>query len=121
MMVAGFGFRAAATGDSLLAALAAATDRPVDAVAAPADKCGSDVFMAFARGLNVPVISVAAIDMRQAQTLTQSELVLKKRGTGSVAEAVALAAAGTGAELTGPRAVSPDRMATCAIAVGEKT
>ncbi|HRO16470.1 MAG TPA: hypothetical protein PLL33_15800, partial [Paracoccus sp. (in: a-proteobacteria)] len=37
-------------------------------------------------------------------------------GTGSVAEAVALAAAGPGARITTRRVVSPDRSATCAIA-----
>lgn len=121
MIVAGFGFRAAATGDSLAGALRAATNSPVDAVAAPVDKCGSDVFVAFARELGVPLVSVTADDMQRAETLTKSQLVMKKRGTGSVAEAVALAAAGNGAELTGPRVVSGDRMATCAIAVGEKT
>ncbi|MHA6346914.1 cobalamin biosynthesis protein, partial [Roseivivax sp. CAU 1761] len=40
--------------------------------------------------------------------------------TGSVAEAAALAAAGPGARLLGPRAVSPDGCATCALAQGKE-
>jgi len=41
------------------------------------------------------------------------------RGCGSVAEAVALAAAGAGGRLLVTRHMSPDRTATCAIAQGE--
>ncbi|HMO06737.1 MAG TPA: hypothetical protein PKD10_03685, partial [Paracoccaceae bacterium] len=39
-------------------------------------------------------------------------------GDDSLAEAAALAAAGPGARLHGPRAVSPCRRATCALAEG---
>jgi cobalt-precorrin 5A hydrolase len=43
---------------------------------------------------------------------------LAARGVGSVAEAVALAAAGPGARIVVARVISSDRMATCAIAQG---
>ncbi len=48
--------------------------------------------------------------------LTRSERVAERFGTGSVAEAAALAAAGPGARLVAPRVVSTDGMATAAIA-----
>ena len=50
--------------------------------------------------------------------LTQSAKVAERFGTGSVAEAAALAAAGPGAQLLGPRVVSGDGLATAAIAIG---
>ena len=50
--------------------------------------------------------------------MTQSDKVAEHFGTGSVAEAAALAAAGAGARLLGPRAVSADATAVAAIAEG---
>jgi cobalt-precorrin 5A hydrolase len=52
-------------------------------------------------------------------TPTQSERIKERVGTGSVAEAAALAAAGRRARLISTRAVSQDRMATAAIAEGD--
>jgi len=52
-------------------------------------------------------------------TLTKSEFVKARFGTGSVAEAAALAAAGRHARLISTRTVSQDRTATAAIAEGE--
>ncbi len=51
-------------------------------------------------------------------TPTRSRASLKARGVGSVAEACALAAAGVQSRLLRTRQISPDRMATCAIAQG---
>ena len=114
MIVAGFGFRAAAGAASFRDALArAATGRGPDALAAPADKAA-----ALAAALGQPVIPVAPEALALAETLTRSARVTALRGTGSVAEAAALAAAGRGARLLGPRAVSADRLATCALAEG---
>jgi cobalt-precorrin 5A hydrolase len=48
--------------------------------------------------------------------MTQSARVRERFGTGSVAEASALAAAGPGARLLGPRVISGDGLATAAIA-----
>jgi cobalt-precorrin 5A hydrolase len=52
-------------------------------------------------------------------TPTQSKLVAEKFGTGSVAEAAALVAAGPRARLIATRTVSQDRTATAAIAEGD--
>ncbi|GGX95703.1 hypothetical protein GCM10007160_24160 [Litchfieldella qijiaojingensis] len=67
-----------------------------------------------ARGLTV--IPVADAALPTATTITRSRHSLRARGTGSVAEAVALLAAGPGAELLGPRLISMDRLATVAAA-----
>ena len=53
MIVAGFGFRAAATGDSLRSALAKAGGG-AEMIAAPADKCAAPAFRAFAQALVGP-------------------------------------------------------------------
>jgi cobalt-precorrin 5A hydrolase len=58
--------------------------------------------------------------MNATVTLTDHARVRALRGSGSTAEAAALAAAlmhaGPGATLLNPRVVSADRLATCAIA-----
>ncbi|KPA21882.1 cobalamin biosynthesis protein CbiG [Shimia sp. SK013] len=118
MIVAGFGFRATATVESLENALAATGVRKITAIAAPSDKAQNDALQELASALGMPVIEIATELMRSAQTITDSSKVREKRGTGSVAEACALVAAGDGATLTGPRVVSQDRLATCAIARG---
>jgi cobalt-precorrin 5A hydrolase len=118
-MIAGFGFRAAATEASLRDALArayAGGSAALESLAAPADKAGAISLRAFAASLGLPVHPVAPADLRFAVTLTRSARSLAARGTGSVAEAAALAAAGPGARLVAPRAVSGDRLATCALA-----
>jgi cobalt-precorrin 5A hydrolase len=67
-----------------------------------------------ARKLDLPLIPVEAI--AGIPTPTQSAASLAAHGTGSVAEAAALAAAGPDARLIARRIVSPDRLATCALA-----
>lgn len=111
MIVAGFGMRTGATTDSLRDALAqAAGGRVVDAVATLDSK------IAALSALNVPVIAVPPDAVPTVPTITHSPAALAAHGTGSVAEAAALVAAGPGATLLGPRHISTDRMATCAIA-----
>lgn len=114
MIVAGFGFRSGATLESLRAALALAQAGapPVTHVASVADK------LPLLRGLGLPVIAATGIE--QVATPTRSPASLAARGTGSVAEAAALLAAGPGARLLAPRCISPDRMATCALAKGPR-
>ncbi len=119
MIVAGFGFRASATEDSLRDALALTAVAHVDAIATPTDKAHSSTLQAFAKAQNLPILEIGARKMQTMQTLTQSAKVREKRGTGSVAEACALAALTADATLTTPRVVSADRLATCAIAQGE--
>ena len=122
-LVAGFGFRAAATAESLADALskaraAAGCEEPLARVAAPADKAVSPVFTGFAAVISAEIAAVAAADL-SAETPTQAPRVIGKRGVGSVAEAAALAAAGPSAKLLAPRAISDDRAATCALAEGK--
>ncbi len=113
MVIAGFGCRAEATVESFRSALAATGMRP-DALAVPADRAG--VIAPFAEGMAVHTI--AADLLKGADTPTRSTVSLAARGVGSVAEAVALAAAGPGARIVVARVISSDRMATCAIAQG---
>ena len=118
MIVAGCGFRAGAAVESLASALAATGVARPDVLAAPEDKCAAPVFRAFAEGLGLTVRAIPPDTLAATETTTQSPRVLAKRGTGSVAEAAALSAAGPGARLICPRMVSADHMATCAIAEG---
>jgi cobalt-precorrin 5A hydrolase len=67
----------------------------------------------------VPIKAIAAEMLAGIDTPTQSKLVAEKFGTGSVAEAAALAAAGPRARLIATRVVSQDRTATAAIAEGD--
>jgi cobalt-precorrin 5A hydrolase len=111
VIVAGFGCRASATARSLEGALAATGATP-HALALPADRA------ALAEGLGLPVIAVVADTLAAINTPTCSPASLAARGVGSIAEAAALAAAGPGARLIVARRISPDRLATCAIAEG---
>ena len=118
MIVAGFGFRASAAGASLLAALSEAQrgHPPVQALATPIDKLPA--LAALATALGLPLIGIESADLRVAPTFSRSPYSLALRRTGSVAEASALVAAGPRARLLAIRRISPDRMATCAIAEG---
>jgi cobalt-precorrin 5A hydrolase len=117
VIVAGFGFRAAATADSLADALARAGGTP-NVLATAEDKAQSPAFLSLAKRMCLQVAAIDAGALSAQTTLTQSETSRAARATGSVAEAAALAAAGRGARLLGPRAVSGDGMATCALAEG---
>ncbi|WP_230481950.1 cobalamin biosynthesis protein [Sphingomonas sp. Leaf21] len=115
MVIAGFGCRAEATAESFREALAATGLSP-DRLAVPEDRAALIAGFAQAQGLSVmpvPPEWLSGID-----TPTRSGISLAHRGVGSVAEAVALAAAGPGARIIVPRQISSDRMATCAIAQG---
>ncbi len=119
MRVAGLGFRAAAGLDSLRDALmAAGGPSGVAALATVADKAGAAPLCALARELNVPVCAIPPEALAEVETPTWSARVAARFGTGSLAEAAALAGAGPGARLLSARAVSGDGMATAAIAEG---
>lgn len=118
MKVAGFGFRGAATSQSLWDAYAA-TGQSADALATPEDKAATPAFQDFAARIGVPVHAIPETQIVQTPTRTQSQAALATRGTGSVAEAAALAAAGQDARLVTPRQISQDRLATCAVAESE--
>jgi cobalt-precorrin 5A hydrolase len=119
MIVAGFGFREAAEVESLRDALGQAmTEEQLTHLSVPEDKAAANSILALAAQLDIPVLAVSNATMAAIDTPTQSSVILEKRGIGSVAEAVALAAVGDGAQLQGPRSISSDRLATCAIAIG---
>ena len=119
MKVAGFGFRQNATVDSLRDALAATGVSGIDAIATVAEKANAPVLTDFADACGVPVRSVPKADLPKADVATQSEKSEKLFGTGSLSEAAALIAAGPRARLIAVRAISPDRMASCAVAESE--
>ncbi|WP_172118249.1 cobalamin biosynthesis protein [Halomonas hibernica] len=116
LKVVGFGFRQQATLESLEQALdqLIAEYGPVDQLAAARSMLPLVEALGSAR--NTPVMGVADAALESVTTLTHSAYSLREKGTGSVAEAVALLAAGSGAQLLGPRTVSNDRKATAAVA-----
>ena len=119
MIVAGLGFSSAATADSLRAAFDRARNgQHVDALATVADKKGHTALAEFAEATALPLHFIGSADLTRQRTLSCSARSRATYGTGSVAEASALAAAGSGARLTSPRQISDDRLATCAIAIG---
>lgn len=118
MIIAGFGFRASATLASLQSALSRATAGPIDGLAAPSDKCTARCLTDLGAATDLPILPIAADLLTNTKTTTQSAQSLRERGTGSVAEAAALAAAGPNARLLTKRHISQDKLATCAIATG---
>lgn len=119
MIVAGFGYRKSATQASLQSALdlvCAGQQRP-DALATLTAK--APLLAPLAHTLNLPLIEVSPDALAAQSTLTQSDASHTAHATGSVAEAAALAAAGAGARLLSPRHISQDRLATCALALGD--
>lgn len=111
-VVAGFGFSSKATSDSLASALEAVCGQTrVEALATLADK--AERLRALGQEMGVEIIEVIG---PLPDTVTNSHRSKAERGTGSVAEACALAAAGPGAYLLATRKISADRLATCALA-----
>ncbi len=117
MIVAGFGFRSETSLAALQDALARAggpagvTHLATLAAKAPA-------LAQLGQILGLPVLALSPEALADQPTLTRSDRVQALHHTGSVAEAAALAAAGPGARLRGPKAISADRTATAAIAEG---
>jgi cobalt-precorrin 5A hydrolase len=117
MIAAGFGFRpgagAAALNAAFEAALATAgTTRDSVAIVATLDSRAEALRAMIAQ----PVVALPVAALAGVATPTQSTRIRAAFGTGSIAEAAALAALGPGARLLAPRHVSPDAMATCALA-----
>jgi len=120
MKVAGLGFRQDVTLASLREALAAAGgSEGLVAVATVSDKADTEALKLLARECGVPIKAVPAEMLADVDTPTQSQRITEKFGTGSVAEAAALVAAGPHARLIATRAISRDRTATAAIAEGD--
>lgn len=116
MKIAGIGLRAAATLADLQDALVLAGCARPDALATLSAKADKPQIMALAEALNVPVIRLQEDQISGISTLTCSPRIKARFGTGSVAEAAALAAGGTGARLICPRVKTTNGLATAAIA-----
>jgi cobalt-precorrin 5A hydrolase len=120
MRVAGLGFNSEANIESLRDALAAAGGAGgLDALATASDKADAAALLALARELGLAVKAVPAEILARIETATHSVRVAAMHGTGSLAEAAALGAAGRRARLVSARVISRDRTATAAIAEGE--
>jgi len=120
MKVAGLGFQQEVTLASLREALMAVGGPDgIAAVATVSDKADAEVLKQLARECGVPIKAVPAETLAGIATPTQSQRITERFGTGSIAEAAALAAAGPRARLIATRAVSQDRTATAAIAEGD--
>lgn len=120
MKVAGLGFRKDVTLASLREALlAAGGPEGVAAIATVSDRADAEVLKQLACECGVPIKAVPSEALAGVATPTQSKIVADKFGTGSVAEAAALAAAGPRARLIATRVVSRDRTATAAVAEGD--
>lgn len=120
MKVAGFGFRRDVTVASLREALIAAGGAEgLTAVATVIDKAEVGALTRLAGELGLPIRAVPTDMLAGIATPTQSGRINEAFGTGSVAEAAALAAAGRDARLVSTRVVSTDRTATAAIAEGD--
>ncbi|MEW9918096.1 cobalamin biosynthesis protein [Marimonas sp. MJW-29] len=120
MRIMGVGFRAtadvASLQDAMQRALLAGGSQKIDALVTESAKSREKVFREFAQLLGVPGLGITKSDLEQMITPTQSQRIQDRLGTGSLAEAAALAAAGPDARLVAARVVSGDGMATAAIA-----
>lgn len=117
MRIAGIGFRANAPVSALRTVLAQMGG--ADALATLAEKATAPQIQDLSREHGLPILAVARESLAPQPVLSHSERQMALFGTGSLAEAAALSAAGPGARLIGPRIISADRTATCAIAETE--
>jgi cobalt-precorrin 5A hydrolase len=125
MMVAGIGCRTGATADAVVSAFDLALGdcnierSQIAALATAVDKSAEAGIADAARSLGLRLLFLTPQQLQSASAgaLTVSPRVLSLKGVPSVAETAALAAAGSGARLLGPRVATPT--VTCAIAVGD--
>ena len=123
MMVAGIGSRKGVSVEDVLAAIETALEAhglamtAISALATATLKKDEEAIAAAGRALNLPVIIVddSALQAASPGTLSSSSLSQDLAGAPSVSEASALAVAGAGATLLGPRIVLGP--VTCAIAI----
>ncbi|MBE1283987.1 MAG: precorrin methylase [Rhodobacteraceae bacterium] len=120
MIVAGFGFRAAATVADLRDALDQTGAQP-DALASITEKARAAQLQQLAQELDLPLIALEEHEISGETTLSCSPRIKARFGTGSLAEAAAKAGArkdtkGISVRLLGPRIKTANGMATVAIA-----
>ncbi len=127
MIVAGIGCGRDTSATKIVALVEAALQqfgiarRDLVALATESAKADQPGLIEAARQLTLPLLgfSIAQLDAVADKLLTRSERVLALKGTASIAEAAALAGAGSDATLLGPR-ITSGRI-TCAIARGHAT
>lgn len=122
MIVAGIGFRLACSAEEITTLVQQAeqvANCTAHALAVPAFKAEAPQVWVAAAALGLPVVAIddAALAAVQPDCPTSSAAAATAVGFASVAEACALAAAGTGARLLTPRLASA--AATCALAAGD--
>ncbi|ESZ20404.1 MULTISPECIES: cobalamin biosynthesis protein [unclassified Mesorhizobium] len=123
MMVAGIGSRKGVSARDVLAAIETVLEAhglamtALSALATASQKQDEQAIFSAGRELALPVIVVedAALEAASPRAISRSDLSQARAGTPSVSEASALAAAGKGAKLLGPRTVLGP--VTCAIAI----
>jgi cobalt-precorrin 5A hydrolase len=126
MIAAGIGSARDVSVEDIIAALRAATGHhqvllSAISVMATGETRGAEPAIAeAARRLHLPlrIMGREALAAVESRTLTRSARSLAVSGTPSLSEAAALAAAGAGARLLGPRLVTG--RVTCALACGEE-
>lgn len=118
VIVAGIGLRAAADGAALRAALALLGPARLTALATPVDKADHPALRGLADSLGLPLIAVPLEALRAQTCATPARHQPARYGTGSVAEAAALAACGAGARLIRDRQIAPGGLVTVALAEG---
>ncbi|HEX7876363.1 MAG TPA: cobalamin biosynthesis protein [Sphingobium sp.] len=117
MIVAGFGCRNGTEENALRAAFnALPKGPPMTALATLSHK--APLLAPLARALNLNLILIDPLQIEGFPTPTISPASLAAYRTGSVAEAVALIAAGPGATLLSRRVIARQGHATCALAQG---
>lgn len=125
MIVAGIGCRRGTPAEDLLAAIDAAASThaiardAIGLIAVLDIKAGEPGVRDAAKRLGraLTVIDRTQSSSVSGATLSVSRHSLAATGTGSASETAALAAAGTGARLLGPRVIAGN--ATCALAIGD--
>ncbi|WP_406720799.1 cobalamin biosynthesis protein [Thioclava litoralis] len=113
--VLGVGLQSRAESAALAALLDAAREVAPDMLAILADKADHPALQTV-QAAGLPVCLIARSRLNGVATPTYSARVAERFGTGSVAEALALVAAGPEARIVQPRAISPCGTMTTALA-----
>ena len=117
--IIGCGFRQYASIESFESALSKTPKTEYySGICVPEDKMSHKALCAFAKKLHLPIYGVKSDVISGTDTPTNSLKIMNIRHTGSVAEAAALSIFKTPARLISTRAISDDRHAVCAIAMG---
>ena len=117
--IIGCGFRQYASIESFESALSKTPKTEYySGICVPEDKMFHKALCAFAKKLHLPIYGVKSDVISGTDTPTKSSKIINIRHTGSIAEAAALSIFKTPARLISTRAISDDRQAVCAIAMG---